>query len=210
MKPRTTRCIIYVILLLLVMPWSILAKDFGIQGQTFSIQEQNLKSVLQEKMSNLSAEELAKRYRALGEKAVEEKKLFQQLPSVEEASYYRSYSYDPSIILEEDLLDAEGTILFKKGTHVNPLEHITLDSGLLFFNGDNPKHIQWAESQQGEFKWILTNGNPLKLQEKKDRPVFFDQRGFYTKKFQIKKVPCRVMQAEKVLLIEEIPIKRES
>ncbi|MCB1082785.1 MAG: conjugal transfer protein TraW, partial [Simkania sp.] len=61
--------------------------------------------------------------------------------------------------------------------------------------------------QEGEFKWILTNGNPLKLQEEKERSVFFDQGGFYSKRFQIKRIPCRITQAGKVLLVEEIPIK---
>ncbi|MCB1107315.1 MAG: conjugal transfer protein TraW [Chlamydiia bacterium] len=183
------------------------AKDFGIQGQTFPIEEQNLKKVLQEKGKHLSQEGMEKHAKLLGEKIQEKETLFKKVSWVKEATHYSSFFYDPSTSLEEDVLDAEGKVLFSKGTKINPLDHVTLDSGLLFFDGSNPKHIQWAESQTGEFKWILTNGNPLKLQEEKERPVFFDQGGFYSKKFRIKKIPCRIIQKGKALLVEEIPIK---
>ncbi|MCB1073875.1 MAG: conjugal transfer protein TraW, partial [Chlamydiia bacterium] len=181
--------------------------DFGIQGQTFPIEEQNLKNVLQAKAELLSQEGVEKHARRLGEKIQEKGGLFKKVSWIKEATHYSSFFYDPSIFLEEDILDAEGKILFAKGRKINPLDHVTLDSGLLFFDGENPKHIKWAESQEGEFKWILTNGNPLKLQEEKERSVFFDQGEFYSKKFQIKRIPCRITQAEKVLLVEEIPIK---
>ncbi|MCB1073357.1 MAG: conjugal transfer protein TraW [Chlamydiia bacterium] len=183
------------------------AKDFGIQGQTFPIKEQNLKNVLQAKAEQLSQEGVEKRARRLGEKIQEKGGLFKKVSWIKEATHYSSFFYDPSTSLEEDILDAEGRVLFAKGSKINPLDHVTLDSGLLFFDGENSKHIKWAESQEGEFKWILTNGNPLKLQEEKERSVFFDQGGFYSKRFQIKRIPCRITQAEKVLLVEEIPIK---
>lgn len=186
------------------------AKDFGIQGQTFPIGEQNLKTVLQAKAEHLSQDALEKRIKILGESAKEKGILFKRISWIQEATQDASFFYDPSMFLEEDVLDAEEKILFAKGTKINPLDHVTLDSGLLFFDGNNPKHIQWAEDQEGEFKWILTNGNPLKLQEEKERPVFFDQGGFYSKKFQIKKIPCRITQSGKVLLVEEIAIKKES
>jgi len=187
---------------------SLQAKDFGIQGQTFPIEEQNLKKVIQTKANHLSQGEIEKRSQLLGEKIKKEGALFKKVSWIEKATSYSSFFYDPSVFLEEDIIDADGKVLFQKGTKVNPLDHVTLDSGLLFFDGNNPKHVEWAESQKGEFKWILTNGNPLKLQEEKDRPVFFDQGGFYSKKFQIEKVPCRITQSGKALLIEEMPIKR--
>jgi len=185
------------------------AKNFGIFGQAFPIEEQNLKRGLQEKASHLSQSDVEKRSQLLGEKIKKEGLLFKKISWIEEASHYHSFFYDPSISLEEDILDADGNILFKKGMKLNPLEHVTLDSGLLFFDGNNPKHIDWAESQTGEFKWILIGGDPLNLQEDKEHPVFFDQGGFYSKKFQVKHVPCRITQSARALLVEEIPIQKE-
>lgn len=198
---------IFIALIATLLLSVIEAKDFGIQGQTFPIKEQNLKNVLQAKAEHLSQEDVEKCARRLGEKIQEKGGLFKKVSWIKEATHYSSFFYDPSTSLEEDILDAEGRVLFAKGSKINPLDHVTLDSGLLFFNGENPKHIKWAESQEGEFKWILTNGNPLKLQEEKESSVFFDQGGFYSKRFQIKRIPCRITQAGKVLLVEEIPIK---
>lgn len=185
------------------------AKDFGTFGQTFPIEEKSLKEVLQTKANVLSQEEIEERFHLLGEKVKKEGQLFKKIPWIKEADHYHSFVYDPSISLEEDIVDAEGQLLFAKGTKANPLEHITLESGLLFFDGSNPKHVEWAESQTGEFKWILVGGDPLKLQEEKDRPVFFDQGGFYSRKFQIKRIPCRITQSARALLVEEIPIPKE-
>lgn len=198
---------IFIALAAVISIFAIEAKDFGIQGQTFPIEEQNLKNVLQAKAKHLSQEGVEKRAKHFVEKIQEKGGLFKKVSWIKEATSYSSFFYDPSTSLEEDILDAEGRVLFEKGSKINPLDHVTLDRGLLFFDGSSSKHIQWAESQEGEFKWILTNGNPLKLQEEKDRSVFFDQGGFYSRKFQIKKIPCRITQAGKSLLIEEIPIK---
>ncbi|MCB9092670.1 MAG: conjugal transfer protein TraW [Halobacteriovoraceae bacterium] len=189
---------------------AIEAKDFGIQGQTFPIEEQNLKNVLQAKAEHLSQEDMEKRARRLGEKIQEKGGFFKKVSWINEATHYSSSFYDPSISLEEDILDAEGRVLFEKGTKINPLDHVTLDSGLLFFDGSNPKHIKWADSQEGEYKWILIAGDPLKLQEEKNHPVFFDQGGMYSRKFQVERVPCRITQSGEVLLVEEIPVLKET
>ncbi|WP_228547000.1 conjugal transfer protein TraW [Candidatus Neptunochlamydia vexilliferae] len=195
---------------LTVLGASLEAKDFETLGQTFPIKEESLKEVLQTKAKKISQTEIEKQMELLGETVKKEGRVFKKIPWIKEADHYHAFFYDPSATLQEDITDAEGKILFSKGTKINPLEHVTLDEGLLFFDGENPKHIKWAESQTGEFKWILIGGDPLKLQEEKKRPVFFDQGGFYSKKFQIEKIPCRITQAGEKLLIEEIPIQKGS
>ena len=186
---------------------SVEGKDFGVFGTTFPIVEQNLKHVIQEKAKNLSGDDLQKRYKLLGDKIKKEGKLFTRIVGIEEAVNYASSLYDPTTSLKEDVLDGKGDVLFKKGTKINPLDHISLDNGLLFFDGNNSKHIEWAEKQKGEFKWILIEGDPVALQEKQKRAIFFDQGGVYSKKFHIQNVPCRITQSGKSLLIEEIPVQ---
>lgn len=201
--------IFHKIFLLTLSFFSILeGKDFGTFGHTFPIKEKSLKEVLQEKAGALSQEEVRRGCENLAEKIKKEETLFKKISHIKEAEHYRSFVYDPSISLEEDILDDKGEALFPKGMKVNPLEGIALDKGLLFFDGNNPKHIEWAESQEGEFKWVLVGGSPLKIQEEKGRPVFFDQGGVYSRKFQIENVPCRITQEKTVLRVEEIPIKR--
>jgi len=57
--------------------------------------------------------------------------------------------------------------------------------------------------------WILVKGSPFELEEKKERPVYFDQGGALSEKFGIRSIPCRITQQGEKLLIEEIPLQKE-
>lgn len=193
--------------LLFLLSFPLESKDLGIQGHTFPIEEENLKKVIQKRALQLSPKTLQTQSEKVIKNLIKEETLFQKLPHIQEATTRRSFFYDPTFMVEEDIFEANGSLLYERGTTIHPLKEITLDSGLLFFDGQNPTHIKWAERQIGAFKWILVSGNPIKLQEEKERPVFFDQGATYTKKFAIKQVPCRVTQAGQRLLIEELPIE---
>lgn len=186
---------------------TIQAKDFGIQGQTFKITEENLLAVLGGKNCDASTQKLEDQKTKLIEELLSGKSPFHAVPGLKETEKDSSFLYDPSIEIQEDILDAEGKTIFSKGTKVNPLKDTLLEDGLLFFDGDNPKHIDWAERQVGEFKWVLVKGNPVKLGEIKNRHVFFDQGGLYTQKFHITKIPARITQQGNKLLIEECALK---
>lgn len=197
---------IFIALALLFLILKVEAKDFGTLGQTFPIQEQSLKRVLMEKAGALSESAVQQRSQSLAKK-VKEGELFNKIPWIEEATRDHSFTYDPSTTLKEDIFDAEGRLLHSKGTQINPLDQVTLSSGLLFFDGGNLKHIEWAENQKGDVKWILVAGNPLKLQEEKERPVFFDQGGIYSQKFKIQNIPCRISQSGNLLKVEEVCVR---
>jgi len=66
--------------------------------------------------------------------------------------------------------------------------------------------VKWARKEEGECKWVLIRGNPIALEEQEKRGVFFDQQGAICAHFGIEKVPCRLKQEGKRVLIEEIPI----
>lgn len=184
------------------------AKDLGVFGPTFPIRERSLKQVIESKAGQLSQEALHNKYQSLIDNIKDKGSLFKDVKGVRETERYHSSIFDPSQDLREDIRDEKGKVLFKKGTRVNPLDHVHLDNGLLFLDGTNERHILWAKEQKGEFKWILVKGDPLKIQETQGRPVFFDQGGFYCKHFKIKKVPCRITQSGKSLLLEEVPVRK--
>ena len=46
----------------------------------------------------------------------------------------RSFHVDPSITLDQNILGAQGELLFAAGTHVNPLDVVSLSRPLLFFD----------------------------------------------------------------------------
>jgi len=186
---------------LLFIPILIFAKDFGREGHVFQVTEENLKEHLQKKLQALPEEEIKKKLT----RAARNPKPLQLL----EARVKRSFTYEPTYLLPETIKGENGEIIARKGDKVNPLANFNLNEGLLFFDGSNPKHVEWAEVQAQEFLWILVKGSPFELEEKKERPVYFDQGGALSEKFGIRSIPCRITQQGEKLFIEEIPLKKE-
>jgi conjugal transfer pilus assembly protein TraW len=180
----------------------LLAKDFGIWGHTFPIEEENLQHYIQRQLASKASSQ---------DKEVLTKCLLQfienptPIPGIRHATTARSFLIDPTYEAKNDVVDTKGTLVVRRGTRINPLDHVILSSGLLFIDGDQEEHVLWAREQKGLFKWVLVKGHPLQLEEKEKRPIYFDQQGFYTTKFHIEQVPAKVMQQGNRLLVEEIP-----
>ena len=120
----------------------------------------------------------------------------------------RSFYYDPTLTLSEDLIDHDGQIFGKQGDKANPLEIIPLTKELLFIDGEDELQVTWALSRTFPSKIILVKGQPLKLEERHHRPFYFDQLGLLTGRLGIKQVPARVFQEGTRLKIEELNINQ--
>ncbi len=186
------------------------AKDFGIHGKIASITEEDPIGIIQNKLKNMEERgelerhniELQKKTRA----AIERPKPVEGITNAHEG---RVFYYDPTYIVSEDLKDHQGRIFYKKGTRINPLETLSLSQGLLFFDGDDEDQVAFAREKlkEGSIKLILIKGAPLTLSEELRIPVYFDQSGLITQKLGIKQVPALVIQEDRRLRIEEIPVE---
>ena len=126
------------------------------------------------------------------------------VPGIGLASAKRSFTIDPTHTVSENIALDDGTIIAKAGTKINPLDKVDLP-GLLFFDGADPRQVAWARTFPEDFKWILVKGSPIDLESREERPVYFDQFGAYTARFQIQNIPAKVTQQGRVLLVEELP-----
>jgi conjugal transfer pilus assembly protein TraW len=86
---------------------------------------------------------------------------------------------------------------------------------LLFIDGDEKAHVRWTLDKiknDPAAKVILVKGSPLKLQERLDRPIYFDQYGTLATKLGIKQVPAIAFQdkEKKVLTVKEERAKSEN
>lgn len=185
---------------LLLMLMQLEGKDFGKHGHVYPISEDNLLEYLQTRLHTLPEDDVQDVLRKYCQQQVG--------ASFEEAKEYHRYEFDPSITVFQDVLDHNGTIIIPKGALVNPLEICSLSRELLFLDGDNPLHVQWAKKTGKEAKWILVKGKPLELEEQEELPIYFDQFGFLIRKLGIQQIPAKVsqMQGSLRLTIEEIPI----
>jgi len=181
------------------------SQDLGPQGQLFPIIEEDIQKALHDKIVNLLNSEVPNDE---DKERLQDKILHPPTVSaLTQATTYRHSLYDPSLTLKEDIRTHEGLLIAEKGKRINPLEEMTLDTALLFIDGDNESHLNWARSQGDDDKWILVSGSPIPLEERELRPIYYDQSGLYAKKFQIQAIPARISQKGTLLLIEEIPLK---
>jgi conjugal transfer pilus assembly protein TraW len=176
------------------------AEDLGCFGSTFPIQEQDLLIVLKERLAKAWQDQEQKQAIQEAFIAAIQNPKGQNLPK---AKALRSFHFDPSMTAHETITDHQGKIIVSKGTRINPLDQCSLSQELLFFDGDDPLQVAWAKTGKGA--WILTKGKPFDLEKTEEKPVFFDQGGFLTKKLGIRSLPAKVSQEGKKLKVEEVP-----
>jgi len=183
------------------------AKNLGVFGETFPIQEKSLIQVIQDKLQNLTDSGKLAEYQSLIQKRVKDRlENPKEVEGIRATVTPRAFTYDPSLVLSEDLKDHQGIVIHKMGTHINPLTLKPLTKSLLYVDGSSHAQLAWADKQikaDPQAKVILVKGSPFKLMETMNRPVYFDQAGISVKKFGIRQVPARVIQKGKVLEISE-------
>lgn len=186
------------------------ARDLGVYGEVFPVAERSLLEVIKAKLQALSdSGKLSDHQNTIVQKTKERLKRPEPVGNVHKTITPRSFAYDPSITVSDDLKDHEGRVFHRKGTKVNPLEMRSLPAPLLFVDGDDETQVAWAIQQfrqtktDAKPKIIFVKGAPFELSDKLGFPVYFDQSGVLIKKFGITQVPATVSQKDKVLWVEE-------
>ena len=202
------------LLLLFSLAEIINAKDFGIQGNTYQISETDILKVIEERLKKIDMEQLNKKMATRTKEYAERPT---EVLGTTKAKESKEYFYDPSYVLERDIIDQKGQIIHSTGTRVNPLEHIPLRESLIFINGDDRFQVDLAlkirQEKQGKLKIILIKGSPIELQrEYKDQQIwfYFDQAGVITTKLGINEIPALVEQAGIKLKITILMVKLET
>lgn len=192
---------------LVLLMGSLFAKGLGQHGSLFSIEEEDFLQHIQCKLNALSSQQKLHLERHLRDHYIA---LAEEPPAVEglgEASEYRTYTVDPSITVAANITDHEGRIIVPQGTVLNPLTLCGLKEELLFLDGDQPSHVEWARQQSVTAKWILVKGRPLTLEHTQNCKIYFDQFGLLSRKFDLRHIPAKISQEGMRLKVEEIPIK---
>lgn len=185
------------------------AKDLGVHGTIFEIKETNLLDLIRTKLHAMEASgEISLQQERMKEQAIATMETPPPVRGLSKTTEERSFYFDPSMVLQEDLADQEGRVFATAGTHVNPFDHISLSKQLLFIQGSDPEQVDWAFETQnrvnGRAKIIFVDGKPLEVMRQHKKPVFFDQRGYLTSYFGIQQVPAIVQQEDKTLRIDEV------
>lgn len=165
-------------------------------GGLFPVIETDIRLVIAEKLAALqqsgALEVLQKEAIARVEKQIERPK-----PSnIPTTTTPQQFYVDPSIEVNEDILGADGLLIAKKGTRINPFERIHFSKALIFINADDARQVDWVKREYRHYeqvKFILTGGSIRDAQALFGR-VYFDLNGEFSAKLHINHVPSVVIQ----------------
>ncbi len=182
--------------------------DHGVLGETFAIDEKNLIEVIMQKLHKLQVYgKLGAYQQQIQDRVKKGIKRPTPVPDIVHTQTPRSYTFDPSIIVNQDLKDQHGRVFYQKGAIVNPLTIQPMTKPLLLIDGDDTDHLTWAFKMLKTYplaKIILVKGAPLKIMQEIGLTIYFDQFGNICKKFGIKQVPALISQQDNLLLIQEM------
>lgn len=178
---------------------------FPDQGHSFEVREESFLEMIQKRMTaSRLAGKTANWQEEVRDKIKHQVMYPHPIEGISKAEGTRQYDYDPSITVDEDIIDHKSRMIHKKGTRLNPLDYVSWGEPLLIIDGTDPKQLDWALSQKA--KIVLMKGSPIELSRLHNRRFYFDQGGLIIKKFSLQAVPAKISQKGNKLLIEEVVV----
>lgn len=186
------------------------ASDHGVVGQAFPIIETDLLGAMEAKLRRLEgAGEIDRMNREFARRVEARVRRPKPVAGVTPASEARTWAYDPTITVDQDIRDQKGNLIAARGTAVNPLDVVTMRQSLVFVDGGDKAQMAWATARYDDLKAkiILVSGSPIEEMTARKRRFYFDQEGRLTAKFGIRHTPAVAAQDGRVVRLTEIKLK---
>ena len=196
---------------LLDAAYPVSAKDLGVLGETWPIEEPDVLAQVETALSELERSgELAWLNDEARARARERLEAPPAVPGIAPARASRTRLFDPAITVAEDIPGPHGTVIAVAGTRIEPLAHRPLTQHLLFIDGTRPVEVEWALAQVAPTRIVLLAGRPFDLARTHGRAFYFDQAGTLAKRFGLSATPTRIRQEGLKLRITEIPLREQA
>jgi conjugal transfer pilus assembly protein TraW len=210
MKPAPSLALAAALLLGAAMSGAF-AIDLGTIGPTYPISEPNLLEFIAQRLKEKERSgELARLLNLARDRGIQAVRQPQAVVGLRTTQTPRTFYVDPSFVLDRNILDPQGHVLFAAGSRHNPLDVVALSKHLLFFDARDQRQVKRARAligtYQGRVKPILTAGSYLDLMKTWRTPVFYDQQGALTRRLGIGQVPALVSQEGQRLRIDELQV----
>lgn len=119
----------------------------------------------------------------------------------------RTRTVVPTYTLPQDIVLADGRILYPRGMRFNPLDYVTLPFRLLVVA---PRDIEWALREAGPADYILlSGGDPITLGNRYNRAIFLLEPRV-KERFDLMAAPAIVRQVGQAMEVREIALKRDA
>lgn len=189
------------------------ARNLGVIGETFPVAEMSMLDWINARVTALEEQG---EFAAIEKRWIENVEAHSNRPQsvgLTRALENRDYAYSPEVVLSQDIVDAQGRVLFLKGTRVNALDKLpTYKPHWIFIDGDDAAQVAFAHlalKRWTDSKIILTGGAVGELERELNYPIYFDQGGRLTTKLQIHHVPAYVTRDGNQLHIHEVAIRED-
>lgn len=189
--------------------YSETVNDLGVIGKVYPISEESMLDLIKRRLqAKVDSGEVDAVHQGMKDRAVKyvERPPGTVLPSAVE---YRVVEIKTEYTTKEDILGADGKVLFPAGTTVNPLTVHPINKTLCFFDGDNSNQVEWVKkvcTDNPLNKLILVNGNYVAISKYLGLRAYFDQRGYLVNKLGIRSLPAVLRQSGDKLYLEEFPV----
>ena len=126
------------------------AKNLGVFGTLFPMEENNLIEVIQARLAKLQQEgTLDMHQRNIQQKIQKQVERPTPVEGIIHTVEPRTFTFDPSITVTSDLKDHQGKIFYHKGERVNPLKLRELTKPLLFIEANIFCEISTSTNRHG-------------------------------------------------------------
>lgn len=206
---KAARCALLLLVISSLLSKVVQADDLGVIGPTYPIAEQHLLDMITQRLRALQESgKLARlRDRAIADSS---KSVTDPAPvaGLAPTKMPRSFWFDPTYVLEQNILDSAGHILFPAGTRTNPLSITPFSRQLLFFDAREPQQVRLAKELMkrhgARIKPVLVGGAYLQLMRRWKTRLYYDQQGLLVRRFGIRHVPALVSQDGLRLRVDEV------
>jgi conjugal transfer pilus assembly protein TraW len=185
-----------------------MAKNYGQRGEVFPISEVNLLKAIAARLHNMqSTGEFDRVNNQLRERTLAYVQRPTPVSGLSPATTARSFTYDPSMIVDRDIKDRDGRLIVAGGTRVNPLNVLPFKQTYVFFDADRKEELEYVLKtypNRADVKLVMVRGAPLEAMKKYQRRFFFDQGGYLVNKLRIIHTPTVMVPAGDVLRLTEV------
>jgi len=205
--PVFNKHLLFLVLLpLLSLPTILLAKNLGTFGTTYPILEPDALGEIEKRTKEVDWEQFFNKEKY--EKTVKSYRP-PNLKTLPRSETTNTFTVNMSYILNTDIPDGNGGILYPRGYAFNPLDHVFVPTIIIVLNGNDTEQVEWfkASKYAGDTKvtLLLTEGPYFELSENLKRPVFYANQKIIDR-FKLKTVPSVVMQKKSLMEVQEIAL----
>ncbi|WP_265494759.1 type-F conjugative transfer system protein TraW [Providencia heimbachae] len=187
------------------------AKDLGVWGDVFPIQEKSMLDFIQGRLKQMEGTgEIAQMQQDFKDRVIANTLRPAPVDRLMTDTEAHTLWYDPTFTVQGDYADHQGQVFARHGDKINPLGFVALAQTLYFLDADDPRQVAWMKAQKLptlRYKVILTGGDIKVATEQLDTRVFFDQGGSLSRQLGLRHIPAVVTQEGERLKITSAPMQ---